>query len=420
MTMEENWTYDMKQKLDGHQMAPPEGLWESISNEMGLTPEPARKPTGKRRWLWAAAAAIAALVGLFTLYRNDSLPSTAPAPRIAQRPARTAEPQPQPTVVESGQSVPDQQLLAMTPQQPARKKPMPRPAISPSTHSEPGLTATDTQPETPSDETMTETPSDETRPETPSEGSQPETPPSIAARPETPTLPATRQQRSTNTGQCHLSLGVSASGGLLAANSLGSTYQPQQQGADWAEPKSDEQPTDVTDKSSGLPSVDQPSPAEQPAKPAADLSAHDADHRPPLRIGLSLQLPLTSRISLVSGVSYTYLHSEFTFPQQPSQDHSQKLHYIGVPIGVAWRFHTTDAVRLYLSGNTLLEKCVDAAAWQWSVFAAAGAELRLTPQLGLYAEPSLGYYFDDRSSLEHYYKEHRLAPAIHFGLRLSY
>ena len=41
--MKEDWTKQMKQKLEGHQMTPPEGLWEGISNQMGLEPGPAHK-----------------------------------------------------------------------------------------------------------------------------------------------------------------------------------------------------------------------------------------------------------------------------------------------------------------------------------------------------------------------------------------
>jgi hypothetical protein len=75
----------------------------------------------------------------------------------------------------------------------------------------------------------------------------------------------------------------------------------------------------------------------------------------------------------------------------------------------------------------MVEKCVSAQIgensavkkpWQWSVNAAAGAEYSFTRQLGFYLEPSVGYYFDDGTALEHYYKDHPLAPSIEFGLRL--
>ena len=69
--MKEDWTKQMKQKLEGHQMTPPAGLWESISNEMQLQTESApvsapAKTVSMRRWYWVAAAAILAIVGCFT------------------------------------------------------------------------------------------------------------------------------------------------------------------------------------------------------------------------------------------------------------------------------------------------------------------------------------------------------------------
>ena len=47
--MKENWTNDIKQKLEGHKMAPPAGLWEDISSEMGFP-----KKSASKRWYWLA------------------------------------------------------------------------------------------------------------------------------------------------------------------------------------------------------------------------------------------------------------------------------------------------------------------------------------------------------------------------------
>ena len=47
--MKENWTTDMKQKLEGHKMAPPAGLWEGISSEMGLQENPVSKTVTDRK-----------------------------------------------------------------------------------------------------------------------------------------------------------------------------------------------------------------------------------------------------------------------------------------------------------------------------------------------------------------------------------
>ena len=75
--MKEDWTKQMKQKLEGHQMTPPAGLWESISNEMQLQTEsaPVSAPTktvNMRRWYWVAAAAILAVAGFFAVYQFDT------------------------------------------------------------------------------------------------------------------------------------------------------------------------------------------------------------------------------------------------------------------------------------------------------------------------------------------------------------
>jgi len=150
-------------------------------------------------------------------------------------------------------------------------------------------------------------------------------------------------------------------------------------------------------------------------------------HHLPIRFGLSVQYQLNNHLALHSGISYTYLYSKFSIPLYQNLSYNQKLHYLGIPLGVTWQLWSANRFRFYLSGGTMVEKCVRADVdgssiskkpWQWSVEAAAGAEYGFTRQFGFYLEPSLGYYFNDGTSLEHYYKEHPLAPSIEFGLRL--
>ena len=120
----------------------------------------------------------------------------------------------------------------------------------------------------------------------------------------------------------------------------------------------------------------------------------------------------------VTGINYTYLYSEFSTSLHPNIHSEQKLHYLGVPVGLAWQFWKTNGFSIYLSGSAMLQKCLNEKPWQWSFNASVGAEYAITSLLGLYFEPSLGYYFHDGTSFEHYYKEHPLAPSIEFGLRL--
>ena len=77
--MKEEWTDKLKTRLEHHEMTPPAGLWEGISKQMNLAEKPVRKSSSalSKRWL-AAAAALLALAGFFTLYdfKNDAASDT--------------------------------------------------------------------------------------------------------------------------------------------------------------------------------------------------------------------------------------------------------------------------------------------------------------------------------------------------------
>ena len=148
------------------------------------------------------------------------------------------------------------------------------------------------------------------------------------------------------------------------------------------------------------------------------MAEYVSEHHLPIRLGLSLNYQLSPRLALLSGISYTYLYSEFKIPLYSNFSYDQKLHYLGIPLGLSYQLWAASRFQLYLSGGLMLEKCLNEKPWQWSVEASAGIEYSLVRQLGLYLEPSLGYYFKDGTSFDHYYKEHPLAPSIEFGLRL--
>ena len=148
------------------------------------------------------------------------------------------------------------------------------------------------------------------------------------------------------------------------------------------------------------------------------LTDYVSKHDLPIRFGLSLNYQLSPRLTLLSGISYTYLHSQFKTPLYEDVAFEQKLHYLGIPLGLSCQLWSNLHFQIYVSGDVMLEKCLNDKPWQWSVDVAAGAEYTFTPQWGVYIEPSLGYYFDDGCSLEHYYKAHPWAPALEFGLRM--
>lgn len=165
-------------------------------------------------------------------------------------------------------------------------------------------------------------------------------------------------------------------------------------------------------------------------------------HRLPVRVGLNVAYRLTDRLSVESGVSYTRLSSDMKDGTKDNYSSgSQKLDYIGVPLNVKYRAFGYRRLSLYASAGLLTEKCVsgkttheyvisgekkkreteDVAAkpWQLSVNAALGAQFDVLRNVGVYVEPGVSYYFDDRSPLSTIYKEKPLNFNLNMGVRYT-
>ena len=165
-------------------------------------------------------------------------------------------------------------------------------------------------------------------------------------------------------------------------------------------------------------------------------------HRLPVRVGLNVAYRLTDRLSVESGVSYTRLSSDMKDGTKDNYSSgSQKLDYIGVPLNVKYRAFGYRRLSVYASAGLLTEKCVsgkttheyvisgekkkheaeDVAAkpWQLSVNAALGAQFDVLCNVGVYVEPGVSYYFDDRSPLSTIYKEKPLNFNLNLGVRYT-
>ena len=402
--MKEDWIEQLGRKLDNYEVEPPPGLWEDICKQMGLEPEPASKKVLISRWWWAAAAVVLALVGFF-VFNN---------PRSEQPLQANAVSQKQAPEQLSGEEPSSEQTLAQL----SSSHKSPKAIIFHHHISNPII------PE-PAEEQEPITSEENSSYTEPSETSQQEEPAKtqVQSQDDRSLIQTVHQYQTsqdspkTSASPNKWSVGLMASGGLLAANNSQRTegvyYSQSIMGS-------------VYDLSYmyNYNSVE--------SCYAYTLIEYVSKHHLPLRLGLSLQYQLNPRLALLSGISYTRLSSEFSLSLYHNISYSQiiysqRLHYVGIPLGVTWQLWKASHFRFYLSGGAMVEKCVSVDVdggytgkkpWQWSVNAAAGAEYAFMPSLGAYLEPSLGYYFSDGTQLEHYYKEHPLAPSIEFGLRM--
>jgi len=391
--MKESWEEQMRRKLEGHKVAPPEGLWEDICKELDV-----RGHSTNRRWYYAVAAALLGIAGFFAVYQlnnnNETKQLTVKSEMIAPE---------KPDAPASEDKVDDKLALANIKNNKVSKEDNLTKSQTPCEPEPCELEPSAPEPEPESDDDLNKDVLQEPNSEEPVTEPQPKKPVDDLR---TYPLPSSEPSPKRNETSDRWTLGLTASGGLLAANnSIGNN----------------------------LSYYHKINPVSYSAGPISQASPTKKEivwkHHLPVRVGLSVHYQLNDRLSLLSGISYSYLYSECI---KLYKNYNQKLHYLGIPIGMAWQLWNSGHFRLYLSGSAMLEKCINASfdsrssdrmdiekPRQWSLNAAAGAEYSFTPQLGVYLEPSLGYYFDDGFNLDHYYKEHPLAPSINFGLRFN-
>ena len=56
---------------------------------------------------------------------------------------------------------------------------------------------------------------------------------------------------------------------------------------------------------------------------------------------------------------------------------------------------------------------------QFSLSSTMGAEFNISRQFSLYAEPGLGYWFDNGSSISTYYQDKPLSFSLNLGIRFN-
>lgn len=165
-------------------------------------------------------------------------------------------------------------------------------------------------------------------------------------------------------------------------------------------------------------------------------------HHTPLTFGLTVEYGLTPSLSVESGITYSRLTSDVREGgDKYYYTGEQKLHYIGIPLNLKYTVLSWKALDLYASAGVRVQKCVSGEVdkryviedmmksteterlhvkpLQWSLSGAVGVQWNISRLLGLYAEPGVGYWFDDGSSLQTIYKEKPLNFNLNIGLRLN-
>jgi hypothetical protein len=146
----------------------------------------------------------------------------------------------------------------------------------------------------------------------------------------------------------------------------------------------------------------------------------------PVTAGLGARFYVTPRLSLGTGVDYTFLfrrfsgtYNEVVLSESGSPEVVRSVtsdvifndqHFIGVPITLYYDFLQHNRLRAYVHGGGEIEKCVRShyripggseivsfrekvKGVQWSVGAGVGLSVRVSQHLSFYVDPTLRYYF---------------------------
>lgn len=378
--MKGDWTDKLKTRLEGHEMTPPSDLWTGINEQMGFAAQPARASV-VAIWRWAMVAAVVlALVGFFALYENNEADYSIPNELITEE---AIIPKPMEETIIEKQPI-------------AKKQHNIIPQVKP--QESVGVTIVEEYVEV-VDMTAVQQEKSQKRPTT-------------KEVVETYHHNVPIQQPKAKSKKQRLSVALNASGGLSNSKTESMHVEPVYGAAPGTPPHRMHYLGDVFE-------------------PKKVQERKASKHAFPIRLGIKLSYPLNDRLSLQSGVGYTLLKSDLSYS---SMQIGQQLHYIGVPLGLRYQLWNSGRFSLYGAVGAMLEKCVKNSSelpsaftyaalintekpWQCSLNAALGAEYRLDKAIGIYLEPGVGYFFEDGTSVEHYYTEHQLVPSLEIGLR---
>lgn len=164
------------------------------------------------------------------------------------------------------------------------------------------------------------------------------------------------------------------------------------------------------------------SPYEQDTK---DVTHHDM----PISIGFTASYSVTPRIALASGLVYTLSTSSFQHGASMPKE-TQTLHYVGIPLNLSYTVWGNSWLRTYIMAGAQADMNVKATLKadghksnidndraQFSVTGGAGVQLNVAQQLGVYVEPGVRYYFDNGSAVQTIFKEHPTNFSLQVGLR---
>lgn len=415
-----DWTNKLKDKMEGYTEQPSDSVWAGISAAAGLT---GNKRRAVPLWLLASSAiAAAALFGAMLIFNvKEDVPATmtAEAVKVGQEP------------VVSAQVVQDNDIASVPEASQARR------FVETEVRDFRSATVSDDFSGESSDEVAgvtAETSENDGNIETDMEESiEPDDDGGRFADAWKWVLAEPELQRTKRGGKLAAGLSVNGSG---SASSLSSRPTAAALGAN---------PLDC-----GVSSADW---VDRRVESAAGVIVYNQpevtteySHKMPVKIGASIRYDFNKFLGIESGLTYSFLSSDLKTGEEGAVSSwskgVQSMHYLGIPLNLSFNIFSSRYFNAYVTAGGLMEKCVRGSlktdeyldgkyhgsssttlkqkGLQWSVNGAAGIQVNILPQLGLYMEPGVSHHFSNNSKVRTIYSDKPTDFSLSFGLRYTF
>ncbi|WP_223608495.1 outer membrane beta-barrel protein [Chryseobacterium sp. OSA05B] len=168
----------------------------------------------------------------------------------------------------------------------------------------------------------------------------------------------------------------------------------------------------------------------------------DIRHRLPVKLGLSVFYQLDDHWSVSTGITYARLSSDLLSGTEANMIRGeQTVKYVGVPVQIHYKIWQKGNTSVYAGAGVQVEKPISGKmktnyivnhevvesfseklnvnSLQISLNAGGGVQYKVFRNFGIYFEPSLRYNFKDGSEIRTLYREKPLNLNLEFGVRYS-
>ena len=165
-------------------------------------------------------------------------------------------------------------------------------------------------------------------------------------------------------------------------------------------------------------------------------------HDKPITFGISVAKTLGNKWSLETGLQYSLLNSNFTLGEDAYYiRQNQKVHYLGIPLQVSYKWFDSKnwsaysslgttlhipvygkSTKQYVTGETMhyINSSHFTPPFQWRIGTGIGLQYNFTTNWCIYLEPTFSWYIPNGSATHTIWTEHPFTITVPFGVRFTW